>query len=368
MNIAKSTLIFIASLLSVSGIYAQESKTGDIDYPVSFTDVQKNIIKTNIVNFPSNTQLSIAVIREGETDYLGLKNNDSIYETIDNKDAVFQIGSITKVMTSTLLANIVLANEVSLSTEISELLGYSLLNNSKITLQQLSNHTSGMKRMPDNFIFAQMKDANNPYMYYDEEMLKTWLTQYMTKDLNQEVSNYSNLGAALLAHGLTKKLSKSYEELLQEQIFQKLEMTSSSSKLKNVSSKLITGLDANGEPNANWEFDVMEGAGSVFSSISDLEKYTKAVMSQKNEALNLQTKPTFEVSTNMSIGLGWHIIYGKGGNTYYWHNGGTSGYTSSLLIDIERKIATMVLSNVSAFHPNTGNIDNITFDLMKSFN
>ncbi|MFT6336061.1 MAG: CubicO group peptidase (beta-lactamase class C family) [Halioglobus sp.] len=75
-----------------------------------------------------------------------------------------------------------------------------------------------MIRMPSNFLFAQMKDPNNPYLHFDEAALKTWLTKYMPTDLKQEVSNYSNLGA-LLAHGLTKKYNKSYENLLQEQIF-----------------------------------------------------------------------------------------------------------------------------------------------------
>ncbi len=269
-------------------------------------------------------------------------------------------------MTSALLANAILSGDVSSSTEISELLGYPLLKDGKITLEQLSNHTSGMMRMPGNFLFAQMKDPDNPYIHYDEAALKTWLTEYMTTDLKHDGSNYSNLGVALLAHGLTKKYNKPYEDLLQEQIFQKLGMKNSTTKLEKVKERLIKGQDAKGQTSKNWEFDVLEGAGAVLSTISDMEKFTRAVMSQKNEALELQRKPTFKVNDNLEIGMGWHIFNANDGNTLYWHNGGTNGYTSSFIIDVERQLAFVILSNLSAFHANMGNIDVLTFDFMKT--
>ena len=359
------TLIFILGIIKLS---AQTVNSDNLAFPSSITKAQKELITTNLSTFPKNTQLSIAIINRDQSEYLGIKNKDWQLENVENKDSVFEIGSISKIMTSTLLANAVVNMNVTLSTEISELLGYPLLNDGKITLEQLSNHTSGMARMPGNFLFAQMKAPNNPYKYYDETALKTWLTEYMTAELTHDASNYSNLGAALLAHGLTKKLGKSYEELLQEQIFQTLEMHSSTTKLEKVANLLVKGQNAKGQTCKNWEFDVLEGAGAVLSTISDMEKFGRAVMSQSDEALELQRKPTFRVNENMEMGLGWHIIHGKGGNTYYWHNGATNGYTSSLLIDVERQLAIVILSNVSAFHPKMGNIDGLAFGLMKTFN
>ncbi len=359
------TLFFIIVTTSLN---AQTANGDNLKFPSTLSDTQEKLIKTNIAEFPTNTQLSIAVINGDKTEFLRIINNDSQLENIINKDSVFEIGSISKVMTSNLLANAVLSGNVSLSTEISELLGYSLLKGGKITLEQLSNHTSGMMRMPGNFLFAQMKDPANPYKHYDEAALKTWLTEYMTTDLKQDKSIYSNLGAALLAHGLSKKYKMSYEEMLQEQIFKKWEMNSSTTLLENVKDKLIKGQDAKGEICQNWEFDVLGGAGAVLSTVSELEKFAKAVMSQTDKALELQRKSTFVANENMEIGLGWHIIRGKGGNNYYFHNGGTNGYTSSMLIDEERQLAIVVLSNLSAFHPKMGNIDGLTFGIMKTMN
>ena len=355
-------------VFSTADLSAQTSGSNEISFPDNLSEAQQSLIIDNLNELPNNTQASILIINGGESISLGIRNNDGNLENIDNRDSVFEIGSISKVMTSTLLANAVLNKDVSLETDITELIGYPLLKDGKITLKQLSNHTSGLMRMPGNFMFAQMKDPDNPYKHYDKAALKTWLTEYMTTDLKQDASNYSNLGAALLAHGLTKKYNKSYEELLQEQIFQKLNMASSSTKLENVKNLLVKGQDAKGNTCKNWEFDVLEGAGAVMSNISDMEKFVKAVMSQNNKAFNLQRQPTFKVNDNMEIGLAWHIIHGKAGYTYYWHNGGTNGYTSSMLIDVERQLAIVVLSNLSAFHPKMGNIDGLTFGLMKTFN
>lgn len=68
----------------------------------------------------------------------------------------------------------------------------------------------------------------------------------------------------------------------------------------------------------------------------------------------------------MKIGLGWHILKMQNGNDLFTHNGGTGGYSSSILVNVEDHTAVIVLSNVSAFHPNSGNIEQISFKIMSS--
>lgn len=61
-------------------------------------------------DFPNNTQLAIAIIHNGTTKFYGIKLvNDTIF-TIDNHDNVFEIGSISEVITATLLADMVVNN------------------------------------------------------------------------------------------------------------------------------------------------------------------------------------------------------------------------------------------------------------------
>jgi hypothetical protein len=68
----------------------------------------------------------------------------------------------------------------------------------------------------------------------------------------------------------------------------------------------------------------------------------------------------------MDIGLGWHILKSQAKNPWYWHNGAAGGYSSSIAIDVIAKNGIIILSNVSAFNPNMGNIDKLCFELMKT--
>jgi hypothetical protein len=68
----------------------------------------------------------------------------------------------------------------------------------------------------------------------------------------------------------------------------------------------------------------------------------------------------------MYIGLGWHLLKSKSKNIWYWHNGGTGGYSSSMVVHEKRKNGIIILSNESAFNPNMGNIDKLCFELMKT--
>ena len=134
--------------------------------------------------------------------------------------------------------------------------------------------------------------------------------------------------------------------------------------LIKVKTKLVKGLKPNGKTTSNWDFDVLAGGGAIFSTVEDLSKFALAQFDNSNNELALTQKPTFKVNDNMSIGLGWHILKRKNGGELIWHSGGTGGYTSSMALDLENKNGIMILSNVSAFNKNMGNIDQLCLSLI----
>ena len=84
----------------------------------SFPNDISKIIFSKTKDFPESTQLSIAIIQNGKTNYYGIiKLNDTI-RPIENQDKVFEIGSITKVFTSTVLASLVEEGKIKLTDEI----------------------------------------------------------------------------------------------------------------------------------------------------------------------------------------------------------------------------------------------------------
>jgi len=329
---------------------------------------QSELIFDNTKSFPNNTQLSLALIKNGEIEFIGIEKTNDTIKLIENHKNVFEIGSITKVFTATLLSNFVNDQTLKLDDNIQDYLDFKINVENDITFKELANHTSGLPRDPSNLINQITGfDENNPFKHYNKEKLKDYLTKDV--ELNQEPGikyEYSNLGSGILGFELASISKSSYESLLQEKIFTKYKMESSTSKRKNIQSELVKGLNPNGKTTPNWDFDVLAGAGAILSTVEDLSKFALAQFDKENNELTLTQKPTFRVDDNMQIGLGWHILNMENGRELIWHNGGTAGYTSSMGLDIENKNGIIILSNVSAYNEKMGNIDQLLFELIET--
>ncbi|MEM6684160.1 MAG: serine hydrolase domain-containing protein [Bacteroidota bacterium] len=365
----KRTFFLMLFFLSVLQTHAQEKAINAIDTTKVKDTVAKEIAEA-VANFSNNTQLSIALIDGTSTQYIGvIRKNDSL-QSIDNKEAIFEIGSNTKVFTSLLLSNQIHTNDVQLEDAMSNLLPFSLENSPKeaasITLQMLANHSSGLPKLPQNIFPLLQENMANPYKEYTVALLHTYLKNEIKLDHTPgEVSAYSNLGAGLLGYILTEKTQESYEDLLQAQILQPLGMNHTTTDLSKVDrAKLVLGLRPDGTETSNWDFtDALVGAGGMKSNVVDMEKFIRKNF-QDDIIYNLPQQPTIKVNETVQVGLGWHII-SKDGKTLLFHNGGTGGYLSCMIIDKEHKKAALLLSNVSAFNPQGSKIDKLCFSLME---
>ena len=208
---------------------------------------------------------------------------------------------------------------------------------------------------------------NNPYKDYNEEKLIDFLKKDI--ELNQEPGikfEYSNLGFGILGFELAYISNSSYESLLQEKIFIKYEMESSTINIENIRSELVKGLNPNGKTTANWDLGALAGAGAIFSTAEDLSKFALAQFDKENNELTLTQKPTYKIDDDKQVGLGWHILKMENDRELVFHNGGTGGYRSSMGLDLENKNGIIILSNVSAFNEIDGNIDQLMFELIQT--
>ena len=325
--------------------------------------VQTDIIFEKAKNLPNGTHLSFALVDGARTQYIDVKRENDTLSVIGSQDYVFEIGSISKVFTSTLLADAVIKQEVALDDPIA----IPLKDNIQISYKQLSNHTSGLPGLPKNIFSLASFRTDNPYKDYNKELLESYLRDEVELDnAPGEKNAYSNLGAGLLGHLLSKKSGSSYEELLQQRVFSKYGMTFSTSDIQTIQGNLVLGLDKKGEITSNWDLASLKGAGGIYATAGDLAKFVKAHFYKDDEVLTLSRKRTFTVNSNMDMALGWHIINTKSGDTWYFHNGGTGGYTSSMAMDVENKNAVIVLTNVSALSKLQKQIDPLCFELMKA--
>lgn len=323
----------------------------------------KDLIAEHLQNFPDQTQFSIAIIQNDKTNFSGfLKNKDHI-ENIDNHQKIFEIGSLTKVFTATVLASLVEEQKIDLRDEINSYYPFQFKDDLRISFERLANHTSGLPRLPGNLnLFA---DMNNPYKNYTAEDLNDYLKKYLVVN-NPDTYQYSNLGAGLLGHSLALVTEKSFEELLKSIIFEPLQMKNSFTSSKNLQNRLVPGLNPTGQSAANWDFEVLSGAGGILSTTEDLSKFAIAQFDPENKAMAQSRQSTFVIDENMEIGLGWHLIKTVEKDLIYWHNGGTGGYSSSMIIDPKRKTSVIILSNVSGLHPQMEKIDQLCFQIFKN--
>ena len=283
-----------------------------------------------------------------------------------NGDSVFEIGSVSKVFTATLLADMVERGEVSLSDPISKYLPKTVKtptrNGKEITLLDLSTQTSGLPRLPGNFT---PKDVQNPYADYSVEQLYAFLSSYtLTRDIGSKYE-YSNLGVGLLGHILALRAGKDYETLVRMRIFQPLKMNNSGIKLTpEMQAHLAGGHNPALLPVPNWDLPTLAGAGALRSTVNDMLKFVAANLGLNKSPLLAAMQMTHQSrhdtgTPDLEIGLNWHILK-KFETPIVWHNGGTGGYHSFIGFDPKAGKGVVVLSN------STNDIDDIGRHLLVS--
>ncbi len=275
-------------------------------------------------------------------------------------DSVFEIGSITKVFTGILLADMADRGEVKLDDPVARYLPPDVRvperNGRKITLIDLSTQSSGLPRMPDNL---RPVNSLNPYADYTPRQMFEFLGRYTLKrDIGAEFE-YSNLGVGLLGQALSRRAGKSYEALVKERILMPLKMEHSGITLTPwMLAHLAKGHDPLGVVTSNWDVRTFEGAGALRSTMSDMVKFARANLDPSGGRLQRIMQRTHVARRSagredMSIAMNW-LIRRINGREVVWHNGGTGGYRTWIGFDKSRKVAAIVLTNSAIGHDDLG--------------
>jgi len=272
--------------------------------------------------------------------------------TLDG-DTIFEIGSISKVFTSLLLADMVNRKEVALDDPASKYLPENVKmperSGKSITLLDLSTHSSGLPPLPTN---SKPKDLRNPYADYSVDDLYQFLSGYaLPRDPGSEFE-YSNLGGGLLGHLLAYRAGTDYETLIGTRITRPLSMPDTGITLSSsMTERMATGHTAMLAPTANWDLPTLAGAGALRSSANDMLTFLEAFLGYKESPLAPAMKAMLEVRrptgpTKGQIGLGW-IIMSPHDREIVAHDGGTGGFRSWVGYDPKERIGVVVLSNAA---------------------
>ena len=265
-----------------------------------------------------------------------------------DRNTVFEIGSITKVFTSILLAEAVRENlaqfDDTVSTHLVELDFKKDSPFRSITLSELATHTSGLPRLPVDL--SDGADSENPYGHYDEQRLTQSLIDFRKKQLeNRGEYSYSNYGAGILGYVLTQIYKQSYRDLLKEKILDPLNMTSTDvpSRFVDLPEELTARIATphnGGKAVSHWELGSLVGAGAMISSAEDLVKFGTAhwdntIPQGLASSLAEVAKPRME-----NQGLGWGIDQDN-----LNHGGGTGGFRTDIEVNPKDRTVRVFLAN-----------------------
>ncbi len=281
--------------------------------------------------------------------YGDAKKGEDIHPT---RNTVYEIGSITKTFTAYLLADAVVKNKLALTDPITNYLPDSVAKNKdlqKITVEQLSNHTSGLPRVPLNLMVGS-KNSADPYAAYDDNALFSFLKIFKAYQKPGEKYDYSNLAVGLLGVILEKVNGMPLEEQYRQTIFGPLKMKNSYSTSIKDSSATALGYDEKGAITNYWNFKSLAACGAIKSTTEDLIKYAVpfALMPMTKGKYDARTLLLQQITFNKNpllVSLGWH--FDTEDKTLYTmdHSGGTGGFRSNISIMPSKRLAVVVLNN-----------------------
>jgi CubicO group peptidase (beta-lactamase class C family) len=268
-------------------------------------------------------------------------------------DTIFEIGSVTKVFTATLLAAMVEEGSLALEDPVQKHLPAGVempVRGRPITLADLATHTSGLPRLPHGFLLRSVRKRRNPYAWFTAEHLYAGLPATRLRREPGGRARYSNLGYGLLGHVLALHAGRSYEQLVEKRICGPLGLADTGISVPaGARERFAHGHNRRGRPVPYWDLAVLAGAGALRSTVTDLLVLLRLQLGQGDGALvraAARTHPVRARFRGAGVGLGWLRVPLRGtGHELVFHNGGTGGFRSFTGFVPQTHSAVVVLSS-----------------------
>ncbi|MGD1083284.1 MAG: serine hydrolase domain-containing protein [Verrucomicrobiota bacterium] len=290
-------------------------------------------------------------------------------------DTIFQIGSVSKLFITALLA--VLVDEGVLryedtvrdilppQTPVSGELG-------KVTLYELAINTGGLPRQPA--CPSQLRDfmaflftGRNLYAYINKPFLDDYLRKKHVKPKEARDYVYSNIGYGLLAHLIETKTGRPFQELLEEKICRPLHLRDTTLVLNEEQRKRLAVGHAGrqpffmrrGDPVQPWDMgEIMRPAGCVYSTVNDLLLFAQASLGMPGHAIEPALASTQRAQLRRpgeDVAFGWLINYlGDDRLRVTYKQGVVAGYSAYIGLDTQSHIGVVVLCNTFTWDEEVG--------------
>jgi CubicO group peptidase (beta-lactamase class C family) len=284
--------------------------------------------------------VTVGIVQNGQMSYKVYGENG---RELSHKEHIYEIGSITKTFTTSLLSKAISENKADLNDPISRFLVLPVKDYYP-SIRRIITHTAGYK----NFYYENYGTADllgrNPIYSTTDKMLLNRIGDIRLENRDYSFL-YSNFGMAAVGLAIERIYDEDYMPLMNDYIKNDLGLT-----YTKIS-------DGSGDLSNYWVWDNGNpyiATGAVISTITDMMLYAQIHIDETPPYLELShkvlanvnaTPPDYaELNRTDAIGAGWMI---DTVNNIIWHGGGTGSYNSYLGFDKTRRIAVVVLSNMS---------------------
>lgn len=267
-------------------------------------------------------------------------------------DAMFEIGSVAKQFTAAAILQLRDEGKLSLDDDITKWFPDFDTRGNRVPLRRLLDHTSGIRGLTEMPEFAHL--VTNPRLPRDSAyaLIKRYPFQFPTG----EAAVYNNSAYWLLGLVVEKASGMTYEEYVEQRIFQPLGMTRSMycNSAENVPRRAHGYVIQNGAIRRamtnvhTWPF----AAGSICSTAGDLVTWLQAlhggkVLSPRSYA-EMITPAKLNDGTPLRYGMGLGVGTNPAGMRFIGHGGAIDGFRAEATWYPDAQLAVVVLMNAAS--------------------
>ncbi len=303
--------------------------------------------------------LSLGILKAGKAYIYNYGEVENGSGRLPTGHTLYELASITKTFTGTLLAQAVVEGKVRLDDDVRLYLegGYPNLefDGQPVRLFHLVNHTSGFPFMlPDRpGLFQNPDPAQLPKIL--TEISNSYTRDNFYEDLHRVKLDktpgtefkYSNAAAQLMGYILERVYGMSYEQLVAAKIAKPLKLKETKISLSRTEQRRLAKGHYEDGSIALYMPSGIQAAGALRSSASDMLKYLGFHLNEKNAAVLLSHQPTWGDINYYAAGLNWQMKKTADGSRRIWQSGGSFGFSSLCLLLPERNIGLVLLANES---------------------
>lgn len=343
--------ILIFSLLFI--LYNTSHSVAQIDLEHIKNEITKIIDYDTEIDYKSTPGFAVAIIDGDSSFVFGFGSSHPENEMALDGKSIFEIGSVTKSFTASLITILAEHNILSLDDKVNDHLATQYINPrlSDLTVNDLLTHFSGLPKLP-KYIGSKQKDPQNPYADYTKVDLREFYRSFIPEDKIEFI--YSHVNYGLLEIIIENATGSDYESALNSFLLKPLRMTNTYIHKSEDSGRAITfGFDRAGRQTKSWDFASFGASEGLKSNLEDLILFTRAHLGTTDSGLDnilaLNHEPEVQTHYNDRIyaGKGWHIFNQKKNFNIMTHSGKTYGHRAYISFIKETKTGVIILSNSS---------------------